>query len=146
MRLLPVPAAKLDCLLPIFEEAQKEFGHASPAERSLSVVKQFYGPNGFSAYADSLQDPKHCVILQVSLGLFSLETVAVVNRIFTKKAHRGGDEFLPAANDLIHKFAEIHGCGSIAGASWVLDGHKDLDSFWKSNGFRLQEKMFIKHI
>lgn len=146
MTLVPVPQSKLPILTPIFA-ARIEEGKASErvtVEKLNENILACYKAHSKGAFVDSLDDPKHCVIIGTIESLITDERTAFVSLLYSDPDERGDKEALTAMKSCIENYATMAGANAILISSWVFRGCKDISPLLANWGFEPQEIAHIK--
>lgn len=145
-RLYPVPQNKLSCLEALFNSARIEMKmekRSDPAY-TLARVEDGYDTRSMAAYVDSLQDPKHCLVLAILPGIVTNENIAVVILIYSAPEHRNNPDAVKALMETIENYARHERANSIMGSSWKYGCKRPIDSLWTSHGYTEQETTYVK--
>ncbi len=144
-RLYPVPQSQLGVLAKLLESARKEMKmeKRSDVGYTLARVEDGYSTRSMAAYVDSLESPKHCLILATWPGIVTSGMVAVVVLIYSLPQERS-PETAKVMMQTVENFARLNGANSILGSSWLYGCDKPIDSLWKSNGYVEQETTYVK--
>lgn len=148
----PVPQNKLVPILrPIIEARMGEAnlqGRSDP-DQAMVFVQEAYDERNGSVFVDSLEDPKACLgLIQQRNPL--MEKATGVSLFWVRPDIRDTLESRKLILEMlktIDAYAAMHGHLAILASAWCYrDSQPQIDSLWESQGFELQERVYIKII
>lgn len=146
MTLKPLLPPQFDCLKPLLAEGLEESGLVGMSSPDYIIKKltELYNIRSAGAYADSVESPKHCLIMTHFPSLLTDEVVATIHRIYTRKAFRGNPEDVDVLYSTAENYARLNGATTLVGSSWLFNGSKRTDALWTSKGYKLQSVNYVK--
>lgn len=147
-RFIPVPQEKIECIRPLLDRARIEMNMAGRSNVDIFIQRLHasYEARHGAVYVDSLESPKHCVVLMHWPGFVTVGTLVAVVLVYSLPEHRKGMGAAKGMHQAIEAFANSVGAQRIIGSSWVFKGARPIDSFWTSGGYELQEKTYVKDL
>lgn len=103
-----------------------------------------YDIGSVSAFTDDLADPKSLLILREGRSWVSPAKICSVMLFWVNPDHRNNPALAKDMFKTIDAFVEVNNCDFSIGSSWVYEGAKDISVLWASQGYDLQQKVFIK--
>lgn len=146
MTLVPVPQSKLPILTPIFAARIEEanLSDRMTAAKAAENILACYKAHSKGAFVDSLDDPKHCVIIGAVDSILTDERMTFVSLFYSDVDERGDAEALKAMFACIDGYATMAGADAILLSSWVFRGAEDISPLLVRNGYEKQEIAHIK--
>lgn len=146
MKMIPVPQSSLEALLPFFAPIIGEMNLTGRIDvrEWMEVLGRGYLSKSLDVYVDSLENPKHCLVMSRMLGGVDRGIIAVVRLIYSVPEERGNREATELMLQTIDNYAKIHECSVVLASSWKYKGARPIDSLWIGNGFEVQETTYIK--
>jgi GNAT superfamily N-acetyltransferase len=146
----PIPQDRLkEILTPLAELFRNEANMDERAivEYAVGYVNDGYESRTVAAFVDNLDKPQSCLVLKTGRSWMHPATACIILTVWVHPDARGNSTAL--RTDMMktaEAFARLNGCESIYGSSWVYLGHEDISALWSSQGFDLQEKLFVKSL
>lgn len=146
MRFIPVPQSRLSILTPIFAAriVEAHLTKRVTVEKLDENILAGYTSRSKTAYVDSLEDPKHCVILGFYEASITDEKMASVHLIYSKPEERDNPDALAAMKKCIEDCAFMGGANLLVISDWIYDGCPSTGALWKRWGFVPEQTLYIK--
>jgi len=145
-RLYPLTESKIDNISEIVRSAHAELklGSRATVKSSLDSVKAGYASRSMAVYVDSVEQPKHCLVLATMPGIATDGLLVAVILIYSLPEHRADPSVTKAMMETIENYSKLNGASCILGSSWKFGGTKGIDALWKANGYVPQETVYVK--
>jgi len=146
MRLIPVPQSRLAILAPLMADriVEAKLSDRITVEEANASLLEGYTTHSKAAYVDSIEDPKHCVIMGCYKAILTRGNMASVHLIYSKPEHRDNPEALAAMKGTIEGYASLVGASVIVVSDWIYKDSPSTSSLWKRWGFEAEQTLFIK--
>jgi len=144
--LIPVPQSLLEIVKPIVQLRVVE----SKLEKRTSVdsihekLVTGYKNHDKAVYVDSLEDPKHCLIVGLYDAILTDERTVGVHLIWSHPDVRGDVAYVRLMMETAVFYARAHEAVALLGSSWVYDGSEATDEIWKRFGYVPQANLLVK--
>lgn len=144
-KLYPLPQSKLHIIRDLLVTAREELhGEHSDVDEFLSAVKHGYSNKRMGVYVDDLVSPKHVLVLALMPGIVIKGMLVTVLLIYSRPEFRGRKEVTSAMMLTIDNYAAFNGATAILGSAWKYKSSNGIDSLWLSNGYEIQETVYVK--
>jgi len=144
--LIPVPQGLLEIVKPIIQLrlAESNLEKRSSVENVFEKLVAGYKNHDKAVYVDSVDDPKHCLILGLYEAIVSDERTAAVHLIWSHPSVRGDIAYVRLMMETTVFYAKAHEAVAILGSSWIYGGAESTNAIWERFGFVPQANMYVK--